>query len=422
MRPATAAHYAAPAGLSPPLRIADLATAAMGAILLFAYSQAWVFPLMGEGAVDGGIVRLLYVPAYAAGLALIATAPGSAAKGLARQPFLLLLLLVAALSIGWSIAPDQSGRRVFALVCTTLGGAALAARYRWETFAELTAGVFGALALGSFAVAVALPGVGVMSEIFPGAWRGLWVEKNALGGNMALGVVFMAGAAILNPRRAWLWWPAAALGLLLILLSTSKTSLLALLIGLAVMVVVRMIRQGPGMAVVTVWGALVGLGLVVAVILFASDVVFDVLGKDATLTGRTRIWAAAMRQVELRPWTGFGYGAVWDTEGAWTPLASIVKEAGFRPLHAHSAWVEQWLGMGVIGLGLFGLFFLQAWMGAIWAMFRGSGGYIAAPFLAVYSLMSITESVAVTYNDFRWVLCVAVAVKLFSPDPPVEAR
>jgi exopolysaccharide production protein ExoQ len=46
---------------------------------------------------------------------------------------------------------------------------------------------------------------------------------------------------------------------------------------------------------------------------------------------------------------------------------------------------------------------------------------LAFPFLVVYSLVALTESIAVVYNDFRWVLFVAFAAKLAFPDREVEA-
>ena len=158
------------------------------------------------------------------------------------------------------------------------------------------------------------------------------------------------------------------------------------------------------------------------VALFAADLFFEVLGKDATLTGRSKIWEAALRQIEQRPWTGYGYGVVWDQKGAWGPLAWIIKQSGFTPQHAHNAWIEQWLGMGVVGLAAFGLFFLQAIVLAILAVYRDPGAYLAVPVVIVYTLMTLTESVAVTYHDFRWVLFVAIATKLALPDPPGSER
>jgi len=113
---------------------------------------------------------------------------------------------------------------------------------------------------------------------------------------------------------------------------------------------------------------------------------------------------------------------VWDEAGPWGPLAWIVKQAGFRPQHAHNSWLEQWLGLGVFGLAAFALMYLQTLVLAVLAIFRDRGAFLAVPFLAVYTLVSLTESVAVTYHDFRWVLFVIVAVKLAWPDRNVAQQ
>jgi len=152
--------------------------------------------------------------------------------------------------------------------------------------------------------------------------------------------------------------------------------------------------------------------LLAGFLLLAADVFLEILGKDATLTGRTKIWAAAQRQAELRPWTGYGYSAVWDDKSGWGPLAWITKEAGFKASHAHNAWLEQWLGMGYGGVIAWGLFYVQTMGAAFVAVFSRPGAYLALPFLVIYSLLTLTESVAVTYNDLRWAIFVALAVKL----------
>jgi len=255
-----------------------------------------------------------------------------------------------------------------------------------------------------------------MKELFPGAWRGLWPEKNTFGGIMAFGFVVFCAAALLNRPRALLWWGMAALSVLLILLSTSKTSLVSALLGGAAIGFVALARRGPASAVATTWTAALGLGLLICFVVFASDVFFGLLGKDATLTGRTKIWAAVMRQIADRPWFGYGYGAIWDEEGTWGPLAWITKDAGFKAQHAHNAWLEQWLGLGLPGLFAWGGFFLQTFATALVAAYRHAGAYLALPYIVVYALMTLTESVAVTYNDIRWVIFVALAVKLAMPD------
>jgi exopolysaccharide production protein ExoQ len=413
-----------PFAAAPPERLtgARIAIFLIALFLLLLYSGGWELPLLGENATEAGsaILRVAYLPAYAAGFALIALQPVHAARALVRQPFLIALLLVAGGSMLWSIAPDVTARRTFALVCTTLGGVALASRFRWAALAEVAATAFAVLIVASFITCLLFPSIGVMTELFPGAWRGLWREKNGLGGMMAFGFCILSAAALLNPSRARLWWGFAALAVVLVLMSTSKTSLVSLMLGIGALGFVWIVRRGPAAGAAATWTGVTGVVLIAAFILFASDVFFAILGKDATLTGRTKIWSAALREIEQRPWLGYGYQAVWGDKSGWGPFAWISKNAGFSAQHAHNAWIEQWLGMGLLGLIAWGLFYLQTMTLAVIAVFRDRGALLAFPFLVVYSLVALTESIAVTYNDFRWALFVAFAVKLAFPDRELD--
>jgi exopolysaccharide production protein ExoQ len=197
-----------------------------------------------------------------------------------------------------------------------------------------------------------------------------------------------------------------------VVMSTSKTSLVSLVLGAGGVGFVWLIRRGPASATMATWAAVFGAMLLAGFLLVASDVFLGLLGKDATLTGRTKIWSAVLTQIHKHPWTGYGYAAVWDDKTGWGPLAWITKDAGFKAGHAHNAWLEQWLGMGYPGLVAWGLFFLQTMLAAIVATFRSKGAYLALPFLIIYALSTLTESFAVTYNDMRWVIFVALAMKL----------
>lgn len=410
----TSPAQAWPAGEAERTDLWDWLAFGLAVFVVLIYSQAWIAPVFGVRIDDAssGAIRNIYFPAYAAGIGLLAMAPGATLAAMVRQPFLLVLLAIVAASTLWSIAPDQTLRRIIAVYSTTLGGVVMATRFRWSTLAEVLAGANALLVLGSIAWAVLPPHHGVMPDLFPGAWRGLWSEKNALGGNMAFAFANFAAAAFLSPRRQVLWWVFAGLALALVLLSTSKTSLVSLILGAGAVGFVWVARRGPVSGVAATWAAVLGALLLAAFLLFASDVFLEILGKDATLTGRTKIWAAALRQAELRPWTGYGYSAVWDDKSGWGPLAWITREAGFKPSHAHNAWLEQWLGLGYAGLVAWGLFYLQAMGAAVAAVFSRPGAYLALPFLVIYSLLTLTESVAVTYNDVRWTIFVAMAVKL----------
>jgi O-antigen ligase len=417
--PPAQAWSPAPAEAAPrPLTLVDVGAVAAAVILLLIFSQGWITPIFGEQGLEqaGGVIRAAFFPAYLCGLAILAVSFGDMIKVLARQPVLTFMMLVAVASYAWSINGPETMRRVVALGFTTLAGVALAARFRWGQLAEVMAIAFAILVVASLLFAIAVPRIGVMSEIFPGAWRGVWPEKNALGGNMALFFPAFATAAIYRPKRRWLWWGMAGLSVVLLLLSTSKTSLVAMMLGMAAMAFIALVRRGPAAAVGMSYAAVVVIFAGAAIVLLASNLLFAVLGKDATLTGRTLIWSAVMNQVEHRPWLGYGYGTVWTDEGAWGPLPWIVKQAGFRPQHSHDSWIEQWLWLGLVGLWGWILFWGQTMITAVVAVFREKGAYLALPFVLVYSLISITESVTLTYNDLRWVLFVAIACKLAYPD------
>jgi O-antigen ligase len=401
--------------------------ATIGMLLL--YSQAWLVPVFGEtvDVSEGALVRALYIPAYLVGLFLVALKPGATFSGLIRQPFLIAILCIAAASTFWSVSPDQTSRRAVAVTLTTLCGAAIGARWRWAALAETLAAIFGVLAVASFLAGAFLPSIGRMSSTFPGSWRGLWLEKNIFGGEMAFALLLFAAAGVLRPERKRLWFSLAVLAFGLIFASTSKTSLVAVTLGFAVFCLVLVVRRGGTIAVMATYAAVVALVALGATVLLSPDILLNLLGKDATLTGRTKIWAAVMRQIQQRPVLGYGYGAVWNDDSGWGPLAWIIKQAGFRPDHAHNSWLEQWLGMGLWGLGAWALYYLMTMVRGIAAMFRSNGALVALPFLVVYTLTTLTESVAVSYNDMRWVIFVAFSVRLAMPDrepvnSPVGAR
>jgi exopolysaccharide production protein ExoQ len=132
-----------------------------------------------------------------------------------------------------------------------------------------------------------------------------------------------------------------------------------------------------------------------------------------------------MHQIAKRPLTGFGYGAVWDSTSFWGPLPEISKEQGFTVHEAHNTWLAVWLELGYIGLAGWVLLFVSVWVRAIGTLFVGAGAYFALPVLAVFSLHSVTESVALGQNDLTWLVFSALAVKLATGEraqPPASHR
>ncbi len=389
--------------------------------IVLTFTQCWVMPLTGpDGDADAStLIRSLYIPAYAGTLALTVMRARQVLASAIRAPLLWATIGLAFVSTIWSVDPGVSFRRSVALLFLTLAGVVLASNYRWPKLLEVLSTSFAIVVLLCFVFCLLLPRYGRMTTLFPGAWRGVWFEKNALGDNMAVACVTFCAAARLNAKRAWFWLIMTVLAVALLLLSRSKTSLVSFVLGCAALAFVVLVKRGPVTGVLTTFLSVTAMLVLAAVVYFHTDAVFALLGKDATLTGRTSLWDAVLVQIHRRPMLGFGYGAVWENKDVWAPLAQISKRAKFVAAHAHNSWLEVWLALGLVGLILFSVYFMETWVRTIVAAYSGAGGYFALPFLLIFSLMTLTENVALVYNNgFFWVLFVVLAVKLAGGEGP----
>ncbi|WP_300526858.1 O-antigen ligase family protein [Maricaulis sp.] len=381
-------------------------------IALFLFSQGLVGPFFADPAdpESSVVLRLIWLPVYALTLVFMALHPGRTVAALLRSPAILALAGLTLVSVVWSVAPDVSLRRGFALFMTTLFGLWLASRWDWPVLITLIASVFASLAVASTLMAVLMPSLGVDQAVHAGAWKGVWWEKNTLGAMMAWGSVAALAALNNDPRRAWLWAGAAVLCSALVVLSTSKTALLAWALGCGLVALVGFCRQGFGFAVMCLTLAVCGFALAILILLIAPLEMLELLGRDATLTGRTEIWAALIREVQSAPWTGYGYNAFWAADNG--PVFWVRQETAWDVPTAHNGWIETALAIGLPGVILMALVYLQAMARALGRMFTGGEAYWALPFLAMFGLVSISESNLLEQNGLSWVLFVATAAAL----------
>jgi len=126
--------------------------------------------------------------------------------------------------------------------------------------------------------------------------------------------------------------------------SSSATSLVCLLMGCAVILVHNMWgKQRPallkwGIPCVLLAYVILGMGLGLDEMLIKS------LGRDATYTGRTNIWAAVL-SIDINPLLGTGYDSFWLGDR----LYQVWQMAGFVN-EAHNGYLEFYLNLGIIGV------------------------------------------------------------------------
>ena len=367
------------------------------------------------------ILRLMWLPVYAVTLCLIAWKAKETARTLIRMPFMIGLLCLAALSFLWSIDPALSQRRGIAIVMSTLAGIWIGTRYDWRTLLRVLGLVWLTVAIIGTLTALLNPAFGVMSEIHVGAWKGLYYEKNQLGGHMARAAFLTAFLFLMDRQWRPIWGAGVAISTLMVLMPTSKTSLMGLLLGFGIIAIALWMKRGRVTSLTLTWlGTVIG-GTVLGTLVFAPDVVFDLLGRDASLTGRTDIWAVLAQDIAERPWLGYGYGSFWmlDSEPAYWLREVLEWEAPT----AHNGWLEVAIALGLTGLACLILdFALTVWR-AVRASIDSWAGVFALGVCAQFLLFSISESIALMQNSLVWLTYVIVAAKLANtPDSLLPLR
>ncbi|PFG31874.1 O-antigen ligase family protein [Paramicrobacterium agarici] len=232
---------------------------------------------------------------------------------------------------------------------------------------------------------------------------------------IAIGIQLTIGSV----RRSWGWfW--MLLSVATFSLTRSSTIIVAALVAaaalLAVVIARRASRHGRTALYVTV--AVVFAGIVTVILTF-TDQLLALLGKSEDLTGRTEFWTRVINQASERPWFGWGYSSPWVP--GQLPLDDPLVRHHVVQLHAHNAWLDVWLQLGVIGVVLFAAVIAsllwRSWFAAIDRPrfdLRDDRPYSALAllpllFTVVLVVQSLAESRILIESD--WVLVVLLSLK-----------
>lgn len=382
---------------------------------------ALIGPVFAPTQEETPILRLIWLPVYAATAGLLVWRFERMVAAWPAWLALMACVILAFASKYWSIDPAVTQRRVIALALTGAFAVYLGAAFRGPHLPRLLAWCTLAMALGSLVAVFAFPAIGVHQTDNAGLWRGLWYEKNQMGLVMVIGAVSAAAWLASNADVGDARWkvPAATLVLavILALATQSKTSLLCLLAGVGVVGALWAMRRGGAvLTVVLLWlGVVVTAGLAF-VWIFDSEMILVALGKDPSLTGRTDIWAALMKMVADRPWTGFGYGAFWTLDS--TPADIIQMQTGWLVPSAHNGWIDLLVQVGWPGAVLVGILIVSA---LLFGLFRLGGvgareGFWGLAYLAPFLLLSLSESVLMSHQGLPWALFMAILTRMTLPE------
>ncbi len=393
---------------------------ALFALLICQFSTALVALLLTDPnnpEYESPLGRMLWFPAYGIVLLLLLRRLPQVIRLAAFNPLLILCVLWCGISMLWSIDPGVTNRRTAALLVTTTFGILIAARYNWCVMVQILAAAFSFLAVSCVVMALFFPQYGIMNEIHVGAWRGVWIEKNYMGGAMAKGVVIMMCAFAMRPDRGWIWIPMGFLCFFLVLMSTSKTALLVTLSMIGLFIALRIFRRYPIFRIPLMYIIVFSVCLFATLMMTIPDAMFELIGKERTLTGRTDIWTSLLSSVKAKPWTGYGYGVYWLDPLGPSYYVRLHLEWGIPT--AHNGWFEICLSAGLVAVIMFAILYLMTLILALDRIAKGgTETYWAVLSTVMFIMFSMSESTILQQNDLSWVMFVATSSKLFSFERP----
>jgi exopolysaccharide production protein ExoQ len=374
-----------------------------------------IFP--GELDAPSFPFRVTVLAIYAVVLFLLMRRPDDLLMTMRLSPALMLLLFLPLFSVLWSIQPNVSFHRGFALLGSSMFGVYLATHMHLSRSLILlgTGSTFAALI--SLALIVAVPAVGLMPDgEYVGVWRGAYSHKNAFGQMTALGAI-LCWLAWQNSRGGITLLFAIGLSTNCLLLAGSKSVSAQLLL---VVCTVVLLVAGPlirsvvnNFFVLLPFLVIAAIGATVAHGWYDVSSLFFLIGKDATLTARVPMWSVILPFADERFWLGYGYEVFW-MDGHY-PVDIIVQRIKFNPVYSHNGLLELWLNLGALGIAVFSLAFMRFVYLASAMLYRVPKHPIyllSFVFIVLMVMQNISEVTLLARNSMSWVLFVMLSVVL----------
>ena len=266
----------------------------------------------------------------------------------------------------------------------------------------------------SIVLALFFPQYGISNLGGLGVWQGIYSNRNgcSMMTILFLSVAFFTPAIALFAKVIRITY--IGLSVLLVLMTqsaTGKISLICLLAYVTAVWVIKMISSKDRL-IILLLGATIGLTFIAAGISYSRKIMYFI-GKDPTLTGRTEIWKGVIISIVKHPVLGYGYKAFW--KGLQGESANNMLVSGFLVGHAHNGFMEIWLELGAVGLGLFLYSMVRTFRDTLVCLRAGKMPYLfwcaCLVFLVLVSSLDEVEEI-VSPNSLPWILYILACVGL----------
>jgi exopolysaccharide production protein ExoQ len=301
-----------------------------------------------------------------------------------------LFVFLAMLSVAYSISKRSTLSELVLLLCVVVTAIVIGNNLSLNRICDAIAWA-GISILGiSVVVALAFPSYGLQNGDYQaGSIRGIYSHRNQLAFTLVIPLVALAGMWTTKRRTK-----VVLAGFLLcgILSTNSSTALVCSILTIVLFLILRFLTAfQSGYKLVPVILTLPLVSLCAVAIYQNWEKVLLLLGRDATFTGRSFIWAAVGQVSSSEPLFGFGWGAVWG--GSWVQkYASALT--GFNIPHAHNGYLDIRIQIGYVGLVVIILILLAVLIRGFALLLRtGHKPYIVPPVcIIIYAVYNIFET------------------------------
>lgn len=214
-----------------------------------------------------------------------------------------------------------------------------------------------------------------------GGLQGIYANKNTLGHTSLLMVLVAITLRLLPPVTvpAWVRWLApwaAIMGLYAVVMSKSMTAIVLIPVYLGLLLLLNRKMLAPWVRHIALMVAVLVVALVPVLMALANTdpmtLLFDLTGKDATLTGRTQLWDIASTEIAKSPLIGYGFGAFWDVQ-QFANQRYQALQAGATTMAFHNVFMDVGIGTGLLGIAAISVLIATSLRRAI-RYWRADGG------------------------------------------------
>lgn len=335
-----------------------------------------------------------------------------ASKSIWFYPFIIFV----SFSYFWSSLPETTFKGVIYALGTTIFGVYFASRYTIREQLNHLAWTLGTIMCLSIVFIVALPHYGLMGGVHEGAARGIYIHKNVFSPMIVLSVIVFFLKALDARENKRLMWGFFIISIALGIMSRSSTALGLMFVMLAFCLGFHVFRwryEVLTMALLSI--LIVGVaGFLWFVEFGGAELIFGALGKDATLSSRTEIWAYVVDSIQRKPWLGYGLLGYWN--GLDGPSAYVLRAMRVKVHYSHNGFLDMYLSFGLIGFSLFISNFILVIKKSL-SLLRSSNaieGFWPLLWMTYMILTNLTEGNIQNLSTMTWALYTTVAFSLAS--------